>query len=111
MKSQAVLPLGAGIPGVSGEENVRAWPSSGALAKEPGVVPSPRVDGLWAPRRGSVGMVDLVLSKSGRVASRKERASRGPSGRLGVTPGQQPTLTTRRPANGVGFLLEGPGWK
>jgi hypothetical protein len=37
-KSQAVLVLGAGIPGVSGEENMSGPPTSWALAKEPGVV-------------------------------------------------------------------------
>ena len=40
MKSQAVLSEGSGIPGVSGEEKERAPPTSGALAKLPGLVPS-----------------------------------------------------------------------
>ena len=56
-KSQAVLLLGAGIPGVSGEANVQAPSTPGAmtggLAKLPGVVPWAAVDGLF-PNGGSV---------------------------------------------------------
>ena len=56
-KSQAVLWLGAGIPGVSGDEYASGPPTLGALANEPGFVPSRRLDGLWAPRRGRVRSV------------------------------------------------------
>src|SRR5690349_12706144 len=51
-KSHAVLSLGAGMPGVSGEGNISAPPISGALAKDPGVVTSGVEAGLRAPRRG-----------------------------------------------------------
>jgi hypothetical protein len=37
------------MPGVSGDENARAPPMSGAAANEPGLVPSLAVDGLCAP--------------------------------------------------------------
>jgi hypothetical protein len=46
MKSHAVLVLGAGMPGVSGEEKVRGRPMAGGLANEPGVVPAAVEDGL-----------------------------------------------------------------
>jgi len=39
MKSQAVLSEGCGMPGVSGDENARTPPISGAFAKLPAVVP------------------------------------------------------------------------
>jgi hypothetical protein len=52
-KSQAVLVLGAGMPGVSGEENMSGPPTSWALAKEPGVVTLAVRPGLWAPRWGT----------------------------------------------------------
>jgi len=47
MKSHAVLSEGFGMPGVSGEEKVRAPPISGGFAKLPGVVPSSEEDGLF----------------------------------------------------------------
>ena len=47
MKSQAVLSHGLGMPGVSGEEKVRAPPTSGGFAKLPGVVPSSEEEGLF----------------------------------------------------------------
>ena len=49
-KSQAVLSLGAGMPGVSGDEKLSGPPMSGGLAKEPGLVPSRKLDGLWLTR-------------------------------------------------------------
>ena len=52
MKSQAVLSDGAGMPGVSGELNVSGPPIWLWFAKLPGVVPSPREDGL-SPTGGS----------------------------------------------------------
>src|SRR3954467_10502779 len=57
-KSHAVLSLGWGMPGVSGDENVSAPPRFGALANEPGLVPSRRVEGFAAPRSGRV-LVDI----------------------------------------------------
>jgi len=51
-KSQAVLSLGGGMPGASGEENMSGPPMSGALAKEPGVVTPWVLPGLMPPRRG-----------------------------------------------------------
>ena len=52
IKSHAVLPLAAGIPGVSGDEKLSGPPRSAAFAKDPGDVPALREDGLTAPRRG-----------------------------------------------------------
>ncbi len=57
MKSHAVLSLGSGMPGVSGDENERGPPMSARFAKEPGVVPWATDDGLKAPRSGSVRWV------------------------------------------------------
>jgi hypothetical protein len=58
-KSHAVFSLGCGMPGVSGDANMRGPPTSGFSANEPGVV-TPRVlPGLRAPWRGSVVMVYL----------------------------------------------------
>jgi hypothetical protein len=51
-KSQAVLSDGAGMPGVSGDENVHGVPTRPRLAKEPGVVPAVVEDGL-SPSGGS----------------------------------------------------------
>src|SRR5687767_7697876 len=53
-KSQAVLSLGGGIPGVSGEENINGPPISGAFAKLPGVVTFGVAAGLLAPFSGSL---------------------------------------------------------
>ncbi len=39
-KSHAVLSLGAGMPGVSGDENVSGPPICAAWAKDPGDVPA-----------------------------------------------------------------------
>jgi hypothetical protein len=50
MKSHALRGDGGGMPGVSGELNVRAVPTRGGFAKLPGVVPWPRLDGLDPPR-------------------------------------------------------------
>jgi hypothetical protein len=50
MKSHAVRVLGGGMPGVSGDENDKGPPMSGGLAKEPGFVPSRRLEGLWLTR-------------------------------------------------------------
>ncbi|MBW1874656.1 MAG: hypothetical protein JRI98_04575 [Deltaproteobacteria bacterium] len=61
MKSHAVLSLGCGIPGVSGDEKARGPPISGAFANEPGVVPAPWLDGLWAPRRGILKSFIMLL--------------------------------------------------
>ena len=48
-KSHAVLLLGAGMPGVSGELNASGPPMSARRANDPGVVPCACVDGLCAP--------------------------------------------------------------
>ncbi len=66
MKSQAVLPHGAGMPGVSGDEKVSAAPMAGAFANEPGVVPASVEEGLAAPfsGRGSFSWVIRSLSSS-----------------------------------------------
>jgi hypothetical protein len=72
MKSQAVLSLGAGIPGVSGELKAYTVPTPGVRAKLPGVVPAPLDDGLF-PRGGrvkgvlvSVGWVIAIVLILGR---------------------------------------------
>jgi hypothetical protein len=52
MKSQAVLSLGAGMPGASGDEKVRGVPTAPRLAKLPGDVPCAAVEGL-SPSGGS----------------------------------------------------------
>src|SRR5438105_4010618 len=59
-KSQAVLSLMGGIPGVSGELKVRGEPTALLFAKEPGVVPWFSVEGL-SPRGGRVKERSVVL--------------------------------------------------
>ena len=49
---------------MSGEEKVSAPPRFGALANEPGLVPSRRLEGFAAPRSGRV-LVDIVSSSLG----------------------------------------------
>ncbi len=67
MKSQAVLSDGAGMPGVSGDENVQGVPTLPRCAKEPGVVPCFCVDGL-SPSSGSVyegsHLLGMIMSNS-----------------------------------------------
>src|SRR6187402_3264550 len=63
-KSHAVLVLGCGMPGVSGEENDSAPPRFGAFANDPGFVPSRKLEGFAAPRSGRV-LVDIVSSSLG----------------------------------------------
>src|SRR5438552_13132449 len=58
MKSHAVLSLGSGIPGVSGEENVHGVPTRPRNANDPGVVPQ-LVDDELPPSGGSVYMPAL----------------------------------------------------
>ena len=93
MKSQAVLSEGCGMPGVSGEEKVRAPPTCGGFAKLPGVVPWSVEDGLL-PRPGrpkrlasrarcseagleSADMAGLPYARDGRPAPRGRRPVRG----------------------------------
>jgi hypothetical protein len=52
MKSHAVLVLGSGMPGVSGELNAHAVPTRGGLANEPGEVPCLKVEG-FSPSGGN----------------------------------------------------------
>ena len=85
MKSHAVFELGAGIPGVSGEENVSGPPMSGALAKEPGLVPCASVEGFLAPRMGSFINMPVVL---GREADDHKGATMGPGRMLSRNSGR-----------------------
>ncbi len=61
MKSHAVFSDGGGMPGVSGDENMRGPPTSAGLAKLPGVVPWRPDDGLGAPRSGRAKRSVVVL--------------------------------------------------
>jgi hypothetical protein len=60
-KSQAVFVLGAGMPGVSGDENMSGPPTSCLLAKEPGVVTFGVAAGLRAPRWGRGKRESVVM--------------------------------------------------
>src|SRR5699024_3066130 len=78
MKSQAVFPLGWGIPGVSGEEKVRAPPICGGRAKEPGVVPVAGLAGIptgigreWRDR-SAMGL-PLGVESIGQISTRTGR--------------------------------------
>src|SRR6188768_4351415 len=77
-KSHAVLSLGWGMPGVSGDENVSAPPRFGALAKEPGLVPSRWLEGFAAPRSGKV-LVDIRFFLVGRQDERRIFSARFPT--------------------------------
>jgi hypothetical protein len=58
----AVTVDGAGIPGVSGDENVNGPPISGGSARLPGLVPSARLEGFEPPAgRVHGGLADFVL--------------------------------------------------
>ncbi|GJM20754.1 MAG: hypothetical protein DHS20C15_06690 [Planctomycetota bacterium] len=61
MKSHAVLSLGCGMPGVSGELKVHGVPTRGPFAKLPGEVPSAREDGLL-PSWGKDGTFDALIA-------------------------------------------------
>jgi hypothetical protein len=53
------------MPGVSGDEKLSGPPMRAALAKEPGLVPSPALEGFAAPRSGRVlCAISLFLSFS-----------------------------------------------
>jgi len=62
-KSQAVFPLGSGIPGVSGDANVYAPATpgfiTGSFAKLPGLVPAAVVEG-FDPSGGRENVVSFI---------------------------------------------------
>src|SRR6478735_2955731 len=74
-KSHAVLSLGAGMPGVSGDENVSGPPIAAVLANEPGFVPSRAVEGLAAPRSGKVLCAISLFSRLDEGTPPKGRAT------------------------------------